>query len=259
MLKNLTNKIDAMSKENERQSEKHDRQFADLNSNMSKISESIEIISNRVAVNEATTNENKAAIATNSEAIKMNAASIKNNTDSTLTCQKSLNMILQKELQNRIEISGLIVQQPTDQQGIISTAIQMFGSFNIQIAPVDIRFAAVKYIPISKGNKSLKPIVILEFTELSTKIRVLQEKRKVKDHRNIFFDYALTPANRSLMAKAKKIAKVKHLKVYLNANKIFVRKDASTVQAIECDADLEVINNWQVNTNFPAPASSSQI
>ena len=128
-------------------------------------------------------------------------------------------------------------------------------SFGIVINNQDIKQAFLR-----PNKKSGALVAVVEFFDLESKIRVLQEKRKANNDRKIYFNHCLTPHNRYLMAKARAVAKEKNFRVFINGDQIHVKKDEHTKLTINDDCDIETIKSWIPNlrTNIAA-SNESQV
>lgn len=161
----------------------------------------------------------------------------------------------QKELQNRIEISGMKLSPKSANSNVKDSVLELFKTHNIKIEAGDVKFASSKSFPTKKGASELKQVVIVEFNDFDAKLRAMQAKRKLPD--GLFFDNSLTAHNRQLMGKVRKIARAKNFAVYLRGSKIYARKDERNIQVIECEEDINVVSQW--STNKQQSAGSSQV
>lgn len=176
---------------------------------------------------------------------------------------KLINWMQQERLQNKMEIDGLKIQGTIDRSTIKETTVKLLYDMGIKVDFSEIKSTQIKHVSISKTVKTTKPIIVVEFENLDAKIRVMRHKKSLKGHPGIFFDNCLTPLNRSLMGKLKKITKPKNFSVYIQNNKIYAKKSKELFHAIECEEDLETVAAWPANvkstvseTNDPSSSSS---
>ncbi|KAL7041328.1 hypothetical protein ACKWTF_000730 [Chironomus riparius] len=155
---------------------------------------------------------------------------------------KAINQLNQKELQNKIDIMGAVWPDSLEKDKIKEEIIKLMEKYNIKIEMSKIKAAYVRKI------KSLNvKVMVVEFTDFETKLNVLKQKRQSKIKDGIYFDNSLTPINGKFISSARKVAKEKNFKTYLNNNRICVRKSDDMVKYIESDADLEEVKTWDAN------------
>lgn len=187
---------------------------------------------------------------------KVNVVDVKVNNNSKL-----INWLQQERLQNKMEIDGLKFSSSINKSDVKDNTVKFLQDVGIKVDNSDIKSAHMKYVSISKTDKTTKPIVVVEFDNLDAKIRVMQAKRSTNACPGVFFDNCLTPLNRSLMGKLKKVTKPKNFAVYIRNNKIYAKKNDELFKAIECEEDIDTVAEWpgngRLNTNAQIDQSSS--
>jgi len=168
----------------------------------------------------------------------------------------AINMLFQSKLQCKIEIVGANIDSTLQGIELISKVKHLMESFRIVINNQDIKHAFQ-----CPNKKSGALVVVVEFLDLDTKIRVLKEKRNANNDRKIYFNNCLTPLNRYLMFKTRQVAKERNFRVFINGDQIHVKKDDQTKLIITDDSDIETIKNWIPNhrTNIAASNRSQDI
>lgn len=174
--------------------------------------------------------------------------------------ERAMNYLMQEKLMNRMEITGYESKSGKDKNSLLQEVIGVIREHNIQIENEDINYVYTRSININKNGSVVQAsLIVVDFKDLQTKIRVLKEKRNCKSKKGIFFDNCYTPANRSLMGKVKKTAKEKNFKVYLNNNRIHVKKSDSQIQTVEIESDLNIIESWPPNNGTYKSKSTSTL
>jgi hypothetical protein len=162
---------------------------------------------------------------------------------------KMMNRLLQEKLQNKMEISGASLPYMNDKNKLKEEVRKIIGKFNINVETTNIKTVYVKNVnaqnPANEAQK--RQIITVELNDLDTKIRIMKEKKKSKINNGIYFDDSLTPTNRFLIGKAKKIAKEKNFMMYMSNNRINVKKSDKEIKWIEDEADLNEIRSWTPN------------
>lgn len=125
----------------------------------------------------------------------------------------------------------------SEKPNLLDMTIQMFLSLGINVCKTDIKFASSKSIPSKKGSEENIQLVIVEFIDFDTKLRVMKEKRELDTNRH----------NHSLMGKIKDVGKAKSFAVYISNSRIYAKKNDSKFKAIECENDIQVVENWESN------------
>lgn len=165
----------------------------------------------------------------------------------------------QKELKNRIEITGMKLNSADRKSDAIEVAKKLFSELNLKVEPSCIAFTFLKRIPVSKGSSESIDQLNVEFSTFRAKLDTIKAKKNLEAGNGIYFDNALTAHNRSLMGPVKKIVKAKNVFVYLSNSKIIAKKDVHHVKAIECDADIEIVKGWPANVKASSQSSSSPV
>ncbi|KAL7035524.1 hypothetical protein ACKWTF_008424 [Chironomus riparius] len=166
---------------------------------------------------------------------------------------KAINYLKQKELQNKIDIVGAKWPETMEGKNIKEEVKKLMRKYN-----VDMDVSLIKAAYIRKVNSLNIKVMVVEFLDFETKIRILKEKRQSKIRDGIFFDNSLTPLNGKLMSSSRKIAKEKNFKTYLNNNKICIKKSNVEVKWIESESDLEIVKLWVPNPNPNAQNNATQ-
>lgn len=174
---------------------------------------------------------------------------------------KILNRLLQEKLQNKMEINGIALPRLNDKNEIKKEVVKIIKSFGINLELDSIKSVYIRNV---KGNDNSsqshnKQIINVEFKDFDTKVKVIRDKKKSKIRNGIFFDEALTPTNKFLIGKAKKMAKEKNFMVYLNNNRINIKKSENQIKWIEDEKDLEDVKNWEANEKTERQNTSNQI
>jgi len=173
---------------------------------------------------------------------------------------KIVNRLLQEKLRNKMEINGATISQVNDRNKTKEEVIKIFGKCKIRVETASINKVYVKSVkPDDSTNEAQKkPIITVEFNDFETKIRVMKEKRKSNIRNGIYFNDSLTPTNRFLIGKARKIAKEKNFLMYMSNNRINVKKSDTRIKWIEDEADLNEIQGWTPNVRRESKNDNSQ-
>jgi hypothetical protein len=139
---------------------------------------------------------------------------VKDSTKITDRCMTLVNVLQQEKLANVMEISGhtpFVDGTPIpEMKREVKLLIESFG---IQIKDDDILSTAVKAFKVNvRGSMEKKQIIVVVFKNVETKLNVMKAKRTNSNNRGIYFDNRLTALNRSLMGKAKLVARDKKFK-----------------------------------------------
>ncbi|KAL7014653.1 hypothetical protein ACKWTF_002456 [Chironomus riparius] len=162
---------------------------------------------------------------------------------------KIVNRLLQEKLQTKMEISGATIPYMNDKEKIKEEVKKIIGKFNINVETANMKTVYIKNVKAHEPANEVQQsqIITVEFDNFETKIRILKEKKKSRIKNGIFFGDSLTPTNRFLIGKAKKIAKEKNFMVYMSNNRINVKKSDKEIKWIEDEADLNDIKSWLPN------------
>lgn len=173
---------------------------------------------------------------------------------------KIVNRLFQEKLQNKMEISGASIPHGSDKNKTKEEVIKIFGKCKIRVETANIKMVYVKSDkPHDSTNEARKkPIITVEFNDFETKIRVMKEKRKSNIRNGIYFNDSLTPTNKFLIGKARKIAKEKNFLMYMSNNRINVKKSDTRIKWIEDEADLNEIQGWTPNERRESKNDNSQ-
>lgn len=166
--------------------------------------------------------------------VEMNDGRINQNT-------KAINYLNQKELQNKIDIMGAQWPEMIEREKIKEEAWKFMRKY------VDLDMTMIKSAYLRKIHKLGIKVMVVEFFDFETKLRIIKEKRQSKIKDGIFFDNSLTPLNGKLMGGARKVSKEKNFKAYLNNGKICVKKSNDSFKWIESETDLEEVRAWLPN------------
>lgn len=159
----------------------------------------------------------------------------------------AINILSQNMLQNKMEISGSNLDTNLKGEELKAKVKDLIESFGVSLSDQEI----VQTFQRAKKNDAT-PIVVVEFTNLDTKLKVLQARKKILISK-IYFNHCLTPLNRFLMYKAREVAKGKNFHVFLSGDQIHVKKDNDTKITINDLCDIETINSWVPNLRSSAP------
>ena len=226
----------------------NDKLFLEMVEIKSAMNKRIERIEQKIESNEKEISKIKIAITSNNEKSDSQYQSMKQlvneNTNQINYNMKAINHMRQERLQNLMEIHGLA-------DDLKREIIKIIKSFNIAIEIINIKSASM--IEIKSNNPSnsqasqSRKIIIVEFDNFETNARIMKQKRAQKEHGNVFFNHRLIPEYRILFGKAKKVAKEKNFKAYLNFNKIYLKKSDALNKIIECEADIDDTKYWDAN------------
>ncbi|KAL7044290.1 hypothetical protein ACKWTF_001868 [Chironomus riparius] len=162
--------------------------------------------------------------------------------------ERAVNYLMQEKLMNRMEITGYESNSRNDKNTLLQEVIGIMRNHNIQFEADEINYVYKRTINKNKNGKVVQaPLIVVDFKNFETKVRVLKEKRSSNIKNGIFFDNCYTAANRSLMGKVKKTARDKNFKVYLNNNRIHVKKSDNQIHTVEVESDLNIIESWPPN------------
>lgn len=155
--------------------------------------------------------------------------------------RKMIGSYKQDKLDNFMEIDGIkkdVVNSTSDYKKL---AIDVIKSFAISIEPAEIQHAFKKEITMKNSN--VKTLVVVIFANINTKIRVMKEKRDIKDERTIYFNQSLTFINRNLIYKAKTIVG-KKLKVYFARGNVRVLKKDNKEIIVDDESKLHDVQEY---------------
>jgi hypothetical protein len=166
---------------------------------------------------------------------------------------KAINLLNQKELQNKIDIVGAKWSKNFAKEEIKEEVLKVMRKYKI-----DIDTTVIKSAYLRTNGKTGMQIMVVEFVDFETKLKVLKDKRASNIKDGIFFDNSLTPMNGKLMGSARKIAREKGFKTYLNNHKVHVRKSDNLAKCIECEEDIETVKSWAPNDDTTHHHNSSK-
>lgn len=184
---------------------------------------------------------------------------VNENIDQTSLNKYAIKALQQDKLLNKIDINGANIPDDKNGMELKMEVTKMINSFGININANDVAAASTRQFNFKdKSGKAIqKQSVRVEFTNFDTKSRVMKEKMKIKDHKGIFFNNALTSHNGYLMPKVKKITKDKNVKVFIKEGKINVGKSDGSRKIVDSEADLPDIKQWIMNNTEVHPSSSN--
>lgn len=165
---------------------------------------------------------------------------------------KAINYLNQKELQNKIDIMGAEWPAVIEREKIKEEAFKMIRRY------VDIEMSLIKTAYLRTIQKKGIKVMVVEFIDFETKLRIMKGKRQSNNKDGIYFDNSLTPLNGKLMGGARKVSKEKNFKAYLNNGKICVRKSNDSFKWIESEADLEEVKAWLPNNDQKSQKNGKQ-
>lgn len=157
---------------------------------------------------------------------------------------KAINLLNQKELQNKMDVVGTKWPKKVAKEELKEEVLKVIRKYKIEIDAKVIKSAYLR----TNGTTGMQ-IMVVEFMDFETKLKVMKDKRASKIKDGIFFDNSLTPMNGKLMGSVRKIAREKGFKTYLNNNRIHIRKSDSLVKCIESEEDIETVKSWAPNDN----------
>lgn len=191
--------------------------FDEMSSNVDDISMQVEGLEKRFDVVSTTANENR----------------------------KMINSFQQDKLEKKMEIDGIKDSVINSTDDFKKLALDTIESFGIAVSPNDIEYAYKKEITLKKkiNNSDKKLLIVVIFTNVSTKIRVMKAKRDQKTECSIYFNTALTVVNRNLIYKAKQIVKGK-LKVYFARGCVRVLKKDKNEIMVQEEAHLNLVQQY---------------
>lgn len=157
-----------------------------------------------------------------------------------------INNLFQEKIEKCMEIDGIHNRLFDECQDLKKLAIETIESFKINVQEIDIDRVTKKnvQIKIGEGQKKDKTIMTVYFKDFETKLRVMREKRSIKDDREIYFNAALTHTNRSMMSSVRKIASKKNLKVFFKNGNVHVEKQNKDIMKIENENDLMKLKQY---------------
>lgn len=155
---------------------------------------------------------------------------------------KAINLLNQKELMNKIDIVGAKWPSTIKKESFKDEVIKLLFKCSISVNANDIKSAFLR-----KSKSSDRQVMVVEFVDFETKLKVMKKKRQLRSRDGIFFDHTLTPTNVKFMIDARKIAKEKNFKVYLNGHKVCIRQSDVNARYITSEEDLEAVKMWIPN------------
>lgn len=163
------------------------------------------------------------------------------------------NAVKQQLLDCCMDIEGLkdeIINGCSDLKALVHETI---ASFSIQIKETDIEKAVLN--EIYKGGIKQK-IITATFADRKTKFKVIQEKKKIKECNEIFFNNSMTSTNNFLMRKAKKIARPANMRVVFYDCAVRAKKSDGSEIILTCEDSLDELEKY-VKTVSTQPSTSS--
>lgn len=159
--------------------------------------------------------------------------------------RKLINMLKQDKLEKTMEIDGIKNEEFEKSNDLKKMAMDVIKSFGINIENSEIEHAYKREISVKKqqNGSDKKNILIVIFSNLSTKIRVMKEKRSKGNQSKIYFNAAITPVNRTLLFKAKQVVDGK-LKVYFARGAVRVLKKDKKEILIDDESKLDELKNY---------------
>ncbi|KAL7029473.1 hypothetical protein ACKWTF_001909 [Chironomus riparius] len=161
--------------------------------------------------------------------------------------RKMIGSYKQDKLEKFMEIDGLKTNTIDNTDDFKALAVETIKSFGINIDPAEIDHAFKKEINLKKkvNGSDKKKIVIVIFSNINTKIRVMKAKRDMPEN-TIYFNQSLTVANRSLIYKARNIVG-KKLKVYFSRGSVRVQKQDTSEIIIDDETKLNEVQQYYDN------------
>lgn len=177
---------------------------------------------------------------------------IEMNNNASMENSRAINALNQKELMNKIDIVGVKWPNSIKRETIKEEVVKVMNTCNIKLELSDVKAAFLRKTKASRGH-----VMMVEFADFETKLRVIKEKRMQKVKDGIYFDNTLTYTNVKLMIEARKIAKDKNFKAYLNNNRVCIRQSNENMKYIMSEDDLEVVKQWKSNEEKNDPIKNS--
>lgn len=167
------------------------------------------------------------------------------------------NFAKQNKLDNVMEIQGVSEGDFAKYKDLNLLAINIFQTFAIIVDASDIGKVTVKSYSFkrSDGTEIKGKKLIVPFNDFELKKKVMRQKAQSKDHKNIYFNIALTPYNGYLWRKTRAIIKNKGLKCHFGDGLVRVKKLDGSLFSICGNNELEVLSNYVQNlpTSSQAP------
>ena len=158
--------------------------------------------------------------------------------------QAKLDEIEQARLSTQMDITGVNPASiPTNQRDLRSFVHNLINSYKITVPISDIHHAYSR--PVGPN----KCVIVVVFASVMVKSFVMQEKRKLKDDKKIFFDHRLTPKMRTLYWSARSAVKNKR------AQKAFIA--SGRVMLEQLDGSKSVIRSPEDLDSLPPPVGTS--
>ena len=159
--------------------------------------------------------------------------------------RKMISSYKQDKLEKRMEIEGVMSDVIDKTNDYKKLAIDIIESFGINIDQNEIEHVFKKEIKLKNKVKGsdMKKILIVIFSNINTKIRVMKEKRDTKTESSIYFNQSLTVINRSLIHKAKTIVGRK-LKVYFARGCVRVQKKDKSEIIVDEESKLDDVQKY---------------
>jgi hypothetical protein len=203
---------------------KIDEKFSDLKGYMEETDKKLKDMSERLDINDLKADENA----------------------------KAINLLNQKDLQNKMEIVGAKWPEEIRKDQMKDEVIKVLSECKVRIDVSGIKSAYLRKSKLASGH-----VMVVEFADFETKMRVMKGKRQWRMKDGIYFDHALTPINGKLMGAARKIAREKNFKIYLNNNRINVKRSDNEIKMIESSADIEAVKLWPSNDDKRTSSESN--
>lgn len=220
-LKSITALIESTSR-------KHSEEIESLRNDLT---QKIQVISDRVNVVESDISTLQSQVKTIDDKFgNVSKASQLNN--------KLINNLMQENLIKCMDIDGVDCNAIETTNDIKQLATDVINSFNIAINYEEIDRVSKKEIKKDEnGITKSKTILIVQFKEFETKLKVLRSKKNIKDSK-IYFNATLTPLNKYFLMNAKKVARNAGLKTFFTSGKVHVEKPDKKTIIIQSDDDL---------------------
>lgn len=174
-----------------------------------------------------------------------------------------INMMKQARLDCCMDISGL--KYTDDRTDLKELALNTIKSFNIKIEEADIKkVTSVAFKKPNTNTNTNTKILTVTFDDIDTKIRVMREKNKIKETKDIYFNITLTPENGYCFRKAKFITKGTTLKpkfydgaVHVCAGEgidMIIQNDENLMELKKIVEDMSLVHE----SNVPEASNSSK-
>ncbi len=172
---------------------------------------------------------------------------------------KEVNDLKQESINNSIEIFGIDTTSFANKSPM-DVFSDLLSSYEIPFNPMEVARIFKREITIANQKKS---ILTVSFKGYEEKMRIMRAKFEKDERRravSIFFNHALTPANRELLKKAKESAKKHGLRVSIAVGKIYMKKPGETRGTpIKSSEDIHKLEAELIRNNEQGKETQSNV